>query len=160
MNTQDFKNAMAYLASAVSVVTTQGPLGRFGLTASAVCSVTDSPPSLLVCINQSSNSHAQFIQNQVLAVNVLPADNEVISNAFASKLSVEERFAMAEWDQLKTGAPILKKALVSFDCTVDHVQPVGSLDIFICKIVAIRQNTPSNALVYFDRRYHHIGSET
>ncbi len=36
-----------------------------------VCSVTDTPPMLLVCMNQSSRSHAHFVENKVLAVNVL-----------------------------------------------------------------------------------------
>lgn len=43
-----FRNAMAMLGGAVSVITTDGPAGRFGFTASAVCSVTDAPPTLLV----------------------------------------------------------------------------------------------------------------
>lgn len=41
-----FRNAMALLGGAVSVITTDGPAGRFGFTASAVCSVTDSPHTL------------------------------------------------------------------------------------------------------------------
>lgn len=156
-NPTEFKNAMAHLSSAVSVVTTKGPTGRFGLTASAVCSVSDSPPSLLVCINKSSASHAHFIQNKVLAVNVLASENEAISNIFASKIPAEERFSRGEWDQLKTGSPILKDTLVSFDCVVNQVQSVGSHDVFICNIVAIAQNEPAQALVYFDRRYHAVG---
>lgn len=157
VNSKNFKKAMAFLSSAVSVVTTRGPSGRFGLTASAICSVTDSPPSLLVCINKSSRSHSQFIQNKILAVNVLTADAEAISNAFASNISAEERFALAEWDELKTGSPILKNALVSFDCSIEHIQTVGSHDVFICSIVAIRQNPSSDALVYFDRKYYRVG---
>lgn len=42
--TSDFRNAMAQLGSAITIITTDGPAGRFGFTASAVCSVTDSPP--------------------------------------------------------------------------------------------------------------------
>ena len=42
----DFKNAMSFLSSAVNVVTTMGDAGRHGFTASAVCSVTDTPPTL------------------------------------------------------------------------------------------------------------------
>jgi flavin reductase len=54
----DFKNAMSLLTGAVNVVTTTGVSGRHGFTASAVCSVTDAPPTLLVCINNSAYSHA------------------------------------------------------------------------------------------------------
>jgi Conserved protein/domain typically associated with flavoprotein oxygenases, DIM6/NTAB family len=41
-----FRNAMARLGSAVNIITTDGPAGRAGFTASAVCSVTDTPPTL------------------------------------------------------------------------------------------------------------------
>lgn len=58
-----FRNAMAMLGGAVSVITTDGVAGRFGFTASAVCSVTDSPPTLLVCMNRSSHSNEHFKHN-------------------------------------------------------------------------------------------------
>ena len=48
----DFRDAMALLPTAVNVITTNGPSGTHGFTASAVCSVTDTPPTLLVCMNQ------------------------------------------------------------------------------------------------------------
>lgn len=41
---QDVRNAMAQLGSAVNPITTDGAAGRSGMTASAVCSVTDDPP--------------------------------------------------------------------------------------------------------------------
>ncbi|WP_252405960.1 flavin reductase, partial [Escherichia coli] len=45
----DFRAGMARLGAAVNIITTDGPGGRAGFTASAVCSVTDTPPTLLVC---------------------------------------------------------------------------------------------------------------
>lgn len=103
----DFRNAMSLLTSAVSVVTTAGMSGRFGFTASAVCSVTDTPPTLLVCMNQSASSHAHFLDNKILTVNVLGAHHEHISKAFSSKLTPEERFKHGAWIELETGSPVL-----------------------------------------------------
>ncbi|WP_180111789.1 flavin reductase [Acinetobacter sp. YH12136] len=154
----DFKNAMSFLSSAVNVVTTMGDAGRHGFTASAVCSVTDTPPTLLVCMNKSSRSHLSFLENKVLCVNVLNAEQEHLSNAFASsKLSSDERFKQAEWAALETGAPILQNALVSFDCEISQIQEVGTHTIFICPIVAIQKNQQDQALVYFNRHYHQVG---
>ena len=51
---QAYREAMARLGAAVNVITTDGPGGRAGFTASAVCSVTDSPPTLLVCANRTN----------------------------------------------------------------------------------------------------------
>lgn len=153
----DFKNAMSSLTSAVNVVTTMGASGRHGFTASAVCSVTDTPPTLLVCMNKASRSHANFVENKILTVNVLGAQHEQLSNAFASKLSSDERFALGNWTELETGAPVLTDALVSFDCEIEQIQEVGTHTIFICPIVAIQKNEEDQALVYFNRAYHQVG---
>ena len=157
----DFKNAMALLATAVSVVTTKGTSGAHGFTASAVCSVTDTPPTLLVCMNHAARSHSHFIDNNILSVNVLGAQHEAISNAFASKLGSEERFEYGTWKPLVTGAPILADALVSFDCKIENIQKVGTHSIFICRVVAInhgeQQGGQEDSLVYFNRAYHHVG---
>ncbi len=153
----DFRNAMSLLTTAVNVITTEGPSGTHGFTASAVCSVTDSPPTLLVCMNQSARSHGHFIDNKTLSVNVLGAQHEALSNAFASKLSSEERFAQGSWTELATGAPILEDALVSFDCEIDDIQQVGTHSVFMCRVVAIKHSETDESLVYFNRSYHHLG---
>lgn len=157
----DFRNAMSLLTTAVNVVTTEGASGCHGFTASAVCSVTDTPPTLLVCMNQTARSHAHFIDNKTLSVNVLGAQHERLSNAFSSKMCSEERFQQGSWRTLKTGAPILEDALVSFDCEIEQVQTVGTHSIFMCRVVAIRQSEQEGgtdeSLVYFNRSYHQVG---
>ncbi len=155
----DFRNAMSLLSSAVSVVTTAGASGRYGFTASAVCSVTDTPPTLLVCMNQASSSHAHFLENKILTVNVLGADHQHISQAFSSKLSPEQRFEHGFWTELETGAPVLENALVNFDCEIDQVQDVGTHTILMCRIVAIQQSQQTQSLVYFNRGYHQVGHQ-
>lgn len=152
-----FKNAMAKLATAVHLVTTDGKAGRHGFTASAVCSVTDSPPTLLVCMNQHIRFYDNFVKNGVLMVNTLSAYQDELSNVFASPLSSDERFAHGDWGVLATGAPLLNTALINFDCVIDKIEPVGTHGVMICKIVAIRQNSDDEALVYFDRHYHKVG---
>ena len=67
---------MARLGAAVHVVTTAGPAGRHGFTASAVTSVTDDPPTLLVCQNRASDANPAFKANGVLCVNTLAAAQE------------------------------------------------------------------------------------
>ncbi|MCU4412791.1 flavin reductase [Acinetobacter sp. WU_MDCI_Axc73] len=153
----DFRNAMSLLTSAVSVVTTAGLSGRYGFTASAVCSVTDTPPTLLVCMNQAASSHVHFIENKILTVNVLGAHHQHISKVFSSKMTPEERFKHGVWSELETGAPVLEDALVSFDCEIEQIQTVGTHTIFICPIVAIQHSQHGQSLVYFNRGYHHVG---
>ncbi len=155
----EFKDAMAKLASAVHVVTTDGVSGRHGFTASAVCSVTDAPPTLLVCMNGQARSYEHFVENQVLCVNTLTADQEELSGVFSSSLDSDERFEHGEWATLETGAPRLTSALVSFDCAIEAIHRVGTHSVFICKILAIHNNDAKHeGLVYFFRNYHKVGS--
>ena len=89
--TSDFRNATAQLGSAITIITTDGPAGRFGFTASAVCSVADSPPTLLVCMNRSSFAHGKFQHNGVLCVNVLSGQHQQLSGIFANGQIRSER---------------------------------------------------------------------
>lgn len=158
MNVQrsDYRDAMARLGAAVSVVTTDGPGGQAGFTASAVCSVTDDPPTLLVCLNRSASVYPVFETNGVLCVNVLAAGQQTLSNLFGGKTPMPERFAAARWSLLVTGAPVLEGATVSFDCRVTRRTEVGSHDVLFCEAVAIRGSDKAQGLVYFDRRYHDL----
>ena len=157
VDVQRFRNAMAMLGGAVSVITTDGAAGRFGFTASAVCSVTDSPPTLLVCMNRSSFSNAHFKTNGVLCVNVLSAAHRDISGAFANReLSMEQRFDSSPWSVLETGAPAMDEALVNFDCRIAQAHEVGSHTIFYCEIEQLRIGDSQEALVYFNRSYHRL----
>ena len=153
----NFRNAMSLLPTAVNVVTTEGLSGAHGFTASAVCSVTDTPPTLLVCMNTTSRSHGHFMENKILSVNVLGAQHEHISNTFASKLCSEQRFQQGTWTKLVTGSPVLVDALVSFDCEIEQVQEVGTHSVFMCRVVAIKQSEQDESLVYFNRTYHQVG---
>ena len=54
----DFRKAMRRLTSAVTVITTAHEDRRYGMTATAVTSVSADPPSLLICVNRSASLHA------------------------------------------------------------------------------------------------------
>ncbi|MBH3423535.1 flavin reductase [Pseudomonas gessardii] len=158
VDTTGFRNAMALLGGAVSVIATDGAAGRFGFTASAVCSVTDQPPTLLVCMNRASTSNINFKSNGVLSVNVLTADHQAISGVFANReMNTEQRFACAQWLTLESGAPILQEALVSFDCRIAQAHEVGSHTIFYCEVLGICNGESQEGLVYFNRAYHRLG---
>lgn len=148
-----FRQGMSNLGAAVNVITTQGIAGLAGFTASAVCSVTDSPPTLLVCLNRSASVFESFKSNKVLCVNTLATHQQHLSNLFGGKTPMSERFAQGEWHTLKTLAPVLQDALVSFDCEVVQSMSVGSHDVLICEVKAIQHNQGQNALLYFNRSY-------
>jgi flavin reductase len=153
---QEYRDAMARLGAAVNIVTTDGPGGLAGFAATAVCSVTDDPPTLLVCLNRASSAYPAVTANQVLCVNTLSHSHEGLSRRFGGKTPVKERFEGASWSVLETGAPALDDALISLDCKVRTISDGGTHDILICEVLAIKENEGGQALIYFDRRYHTI----
>lgn len=150
---------MARLGAAVNVVTTIGPDGPRGLTASAVCSVTDDPPTLLLCINRESEMNEAFRSSGVLCVNTLAASQEDLSPLFAGFTGVAQgsaRFEHGEWTTLVTGAPVLADAVVSFDCRVAQWTEIGTHTVFFCEVEAIQTGGAHEGLIYFGRSYHRI----
>jgi len=123
----DFRQAMSRLGAAVHVITTQGTAGKTGFTATAVCSVSDAPPTLLVCLNRKSDSAPILLGNKVFCINTLAFGEEAIADTFAGRKGLKgaERFAIGEWMTLCTGSPVLSTAVVAFDCRTVDVKSVA-----------------------------------
>jgi len=155
---QEYRNAMARLGAAVSIITTTGVDGDAGFTASAVCSVTDDPPTLLVCMNRGGSLHDAIKANGVLCVNTLAAAQEHLSPLFAGFVDVPmaEWFDAAAWTTLVTGSPVLADAVVSFDCRIAQVTEVGTHSVLFCEVLAIQAGPAHEGLIYFGRSYHRI----
>ncbi len=154
---EGYREAMARFGAAVSVVTTDGPAGRRGFTASAVCSVTDDPPTLLVCVNRQNDSHAALLANGVLCVNTLAAGQQDISALFAGgEADPALRFAAGSWFRLATGAPALQGAVVAFDCRIAQVTEIGTHSVIFGEVQEIRHGSVHDGLIYFGRGYHPV----
>jgi flavin reductase len=150
----EFRNAMARVCAPVNIVTTDGPAGRGGFTATAMCSVSDEPPTLLVCMNGRSAQTALFLGNKRFCINVLTDDHMHLAGKFAgSEQDMALRYASANWVSMASGMPALADAIVNFDCEMESVQQVGTHHIMIGRIVALRQRSDGRALLYMDRSY-------
>lgn len=155
----DFRDAMARLGGAVSIVTTDGPAGRSGFTASAVCSVSDAPPTLLVCLNRSASVYDTFKANRSLCVNTLGHDQGGLATLFGGKTPMADRFAAADWITRDTGAPVLRDALASFDCRVTEIVESGTHDVLFCAVLSVAADPVRDGLIYFARRFHVVTTE-
>jgi flavin reductase len=155
----EFRDAMARVCAPVNVVTTNGPAGRGGFTATAMCSVTDEPPSLLVCMNSGSSQAGLFLENRRFCVNVLAGDHKELAGYFAGReADMASRYAAAEWVDLSSGNQALADAIVSFDCHLKEARLIGTHNILIGEVTEIRSRPGGNALLYFDRSFVNVSS--
>lgn len=158
VDTALFREGMSRVAAAVHVVTTDGPAGRAGFTATAVTPVTDDPASLLVCVNASGRTAKALITNGLFCVNTLGVGDVPVADAFAGRANLQglDRFTVGTWDVLETGAPLLTTSLAAFDCRLDDARLVASHYVIVGQIVAVRLGEEQPALTYKGRLYHRI----
>lgn len=156
----EFRDAMSRVCAPVNVITTNGPAGRGGFTATAMCSVTDEPPTLLVCMNGKSAQSGLFLENRRFCVNVLANDHQELAGYFAGKQAdMSARYAAAHWVDMPSGSQALADAMVSFDCRLVEAKLVGTHNIFIGQVIGIRSRPDGEALLYFDRNYVRVPSQ-
>ncbi|WP_411153038.1 flavin reductase [Streptomyces sp. A30] len=157
---REFRAAMANLSAGVNIVTTDGPRGRAGITVSAVCSVTDTPPTMVVCVNRSSRSHDILRGNERVCINVLGPEHQDVALAFAGEASSAERFAASGdvWDHSIAGVPVLKGSAASIVGRITGSAEQGSHSVLFVAADRVIVGEDSGGLVYFQRRFHPINT--
>ena len=151
---QDFVNAMAASAMGVSVVTTQGVAGRFGLTVSAWSSVSVEPPLLLACINRKNLIAEAITQNRYFAVNALDDSHADMARIFAGrpKHGAPYEFEVGQWHDSEHGLPLLNGASATFVCALDSFHDAGTHRIFMGRVEEAVSGTVS-PLLYHNRTF-------
>jgi flavin reductase (DIM6/NTAB) family NADH-FMN oxidoreductase RutF len=152
-----FLDGMSCAASTVNVVTTEGPAGRAGLTVSAMASVSaeTEKPTLLICVRSEGAAAQTIINNKTFCVNVLRDVQIHVADCFAGRTKVDagDRFSCAIWSPGTTGAPRLLDALVSFDCILSSVQPVGAHHVIFGSVEDVVRGDDGQPLIYSNRSY-------
>ena len=156
-----FREAMARLGAGVAVVTTDGVAGRCGFTCTALCSVSDEPATVLVCLSRRSQMNSVVKQNGVFCVNVLSASQQMLSSMFAGQLGVDmrDRFDAVSWRSLATGAPALVHGLRLLDCRIVDLKEVGTHTVMFGQVLALTINEEADCLIYANRKYRAMSKE-
>ncbi|MFA9487787.1 MULTISPECIES: 4-hydroxyphenylacetate 3-monooxygenase, reductase component [unclassified Mannheimia] len=152
-----FREAMAHLSSAVSIVTSNGAAGKVGLTVSSVSSVTDAPPTVLFCVNKNSHVHDIIKHNGKVCINVLSHEQEDIAKHFAAILesTMEERFSWDIWDNGFDDQPVLRSAISALQGNIVDTHAVGTHTIFVVEVNHIDVE-PNHSLIYFARQFRSV----
>jgi flavin reductase (DIM6/NTAB) family NADH-FMN oxidoreductase RutF len=150
----ELRRVMGHFATGVTVVTTHDGEGRcYGLTANAVCSLSLTPPLILVCVDKRAESYPAFERSRAFVVNVLGAEQEELSRRFA--VSGGEKFTGLACRDGATGAPILEGSLAHVECRVVAAHDGGDHTIFVGEVenAAAAGGQP---LLFFRGRYHRL----
>lgn len=155
MDPSTYRDAMRNHAGAVTIITAGSPGQRTGLTATAVCSLSDDPPSLVICVNRTASAYPIIKAERVFCVNLLAEDQHDIANCFAGRtgLKAESRFDIGQWTALATGAPALAEAVANFDCMLVNAHEMKTHAIFVGLVKAVRTKPEANPLLYIRGKF-------
>lgn len=151
-----FRRAMRLWASGVSVVTSRREGGLQAITVSSFCSLSLTPPLVLIAIAHAAKSHAQIPAQRAFGVNILRDDQRDLADLAAGRAG--ERGAWLEdvpWTSAVTGAPILKDCLAWLDCSVSDRHEGGDHTIFVGRVEACGESE-GRPLLYFRSAYRRI----
>ncbi len=118
-----FRQAMASVATPVSVVTTTEGDTPYGTTVNAFASLSMNPPMALIALDENSSLLAVLRRTHRFALNVLSAGQDNLAGSFARK-GHPNKFAGINWRQ-EAGLPRLAGVSIWLACTVDHFLPGG-----------------------------------
>lgn len=145
-----FRGTLGSFASGVTIVTAVGPHGNCGMTVSAFCSLSLSPPLVLICIDHSARMYDALCAAPNFAVNVLSASQESLARTFSEP--GKERFEDIEFRQGASGAPVLTNPLALLECRKQDAFPGGDHTIFT-GVVEHASFGPGEPLLYFRGQY-------
>jgi flavin reductase (DIM6/NTAB) family NADH-FMN oxidoreductase RutF len=115
-------------------------------TAAWVMQVSFKPPLLAISINPEHYSYRLLQAGGICSVNVLGQDQYALAQHFGH--SGKDKMAGFQWQQDKTGAPILSESLAYFDCQVSHYTDAGDHKIAVCNIIAAARLNEGRPLLY------------
>ncbi len=148
----DFKSAMRRFPASVAVIATGAAPNRFGMTATAVCSLTADPPQVLVCLNAQTATSEAIRANGTFSMNLLSAAQADTARQFAGMNGVtgDAKFDNDDWETGHLGVPVLTTGLNSFACRVVSAHKEGTHFIVVGRVEGMRGSECDQALIYRD----------
>ena len=150
-----FRSVMRGVAGTVAIVTALQEGAPVGMAATAFCSVSMDPPSLLVCVNRTASVLPAIRATGRVCLSILQSDNHEVCSFFGGKYSQEERFKFHDWKATDSGLPFLQQAQAVIECAVAEELCHGTHCVFIADVIRVQCEPRDNAdpLIYVDGRY-------
>ncbi|MDQ0252810.1 flavin reductase (DIM6/NTAB) family NADH-FMN oxidoreductase RutF [Evansella vedderi] len=150
VDSEKFRNVIGNFASGVSIITVRNNETNYGITASAVSSVSLDPPMLLVCVNKKTGTCNAISEKGSFTVNILLENQGELALQFA-KVNTE-KFNGVDFAFGELGNPVLKDQLAVLECRVVEEVTGGTHSIFLAE-VHNASAVEGDPLVYFKGQF-------
>ncbi|MBN9623319.1 MAG: flavin reductase [Actinobacteria bacterium] len=151
-----FRDVVGRLASGVTILTAHSQGHDFGMTASAVVSLSLEPPMMLACVHRKAPTRQAISDSGTFAINVLDENQAHIAERFGAP--ADDKFSGLELERGAGEVPVLAGALAHLECSVVEDVEGGTHSVFLAKVdlAEAREGAP---LAYFRGQFGRLELE-
>jgi flavin reductase (DIM6/NTAB) family NADH-FMN oxidoreductase RutF len=152
---RELRNALGRFATGVCVITALNDKGEaVGMTANSFSSVSLDPALVLWSLQNSSDIYDTFAGAKHFAINILSSEQLELSNLYAKK---GDHLMAAEHYRLGVnGAPVVRDALVTFECDLDATHEGGDHLIIVGRVQNLECRPTGEPLLFFSGGYREL----
>ncbi len=144
----DFRDALSWWASTVTVVAARDEDRVLGTTVTSFAPVSADPPLVVVSLGPSAQVLPALKEGSTFAVSLLARDQKGLAGRYADSFPVGPSPFPAD------GPPVVEGALVALVCQVASVHPVeGNARLVTGRVEEIREGQAEEPLLYWRRSY-------
>lgn len=152
----DFRSALGLFATGVCLVTSLDDEGvAQAVTVNSFASVSLDPPLILWSVQKDSDVYDLFSAAPRFAVGVLGQAQESLSTHYAQRDC--HRLAAEHFEPGENGAPLIRDALVNFECSLEQALDGGDHTILLGRVTRLVPGSPeAPPLLFYNGDYGRI----
>ena len=152
---RDMRDALGRFATGVCIITTTtDEQCALGMTANSFSSVSLDPPLVLWSLQINSDVYEAFASPKYFAINVLAKEQQDLSNQYAKK--GDHLVDPSHYRIGKYGSPVIRDALVSFECELDATHVGGDHLIVVGRVLNMQTRPTGEPLLFFSGAYREL----
>jgi flavin reductase (DIM6/NTAB) family NADH-FMN oxidoreductase RutF len=150
-----FRESMGRFATGITVMTARGEgMTPLGMTVNSFASLSLEPALVMWSIQNNSECLAAFEASPGFAANIQGSDQELLSRRFARK--GDHHLEPRDYRIGRSGQPVLKGCLVSFECHLWRRYEGGDHTIIIGRVVEMEARPTGKPLLFYGGQYHEV----
>src|SRR5205814_3224919 len=156
IDSETFRRLLSRFASGIAIITARDGERDVGMTVSAFCSVSLSPPLVLVCVDRTASMHDLLLRHPKLGISIIGSEHESYSRRFSDK-NETRRFEGAPFRRGVSSVMLLEDATAQMECQLVGHHEAGDHTIFLAEVErgAMGEARP---LVHYGGRYAQLTS--
>lgn len=156
IDTDTFRHLLGRFASGIAIITARDGDRDVGMTVSAFCSVSMSPPLVLVCVDHNASMHGLLLSHPKLGISIIASEHEAHSRRFADR-NERQRFEGVPFTRGENDVMLLDNAAAQLECQIVKDYDGGDHTIFIAEVERGRMGE-SRPLLHYSGRYAQLAA--